>query len=190
MAKAAPAKDFDYGAHSDVQIGDNVLAQLSVSAMAARSLEKEIEEAEEALDKLRKRHRIMIEHDIPELMDAAGQTLITTKDGIVVQMDEIVRASIKEENRPKAHAWLNDNGHGNLIKRSFNIEFNKDEEAWAAKFQRDLEQRKKPVRVKRKDAVHSGTLTSFVKEMLAEGKEIPQELLGVFRQRVAKLAVK
>jgi hypothetical protein len=35
--------------------------------------------------------------------------------------------------------------------------------------------------------VHHATLKAWVKEMLAKGNELPLELFGVFRRRIAKM---
>ena len=92
-------------------------------------------------------------------------------------------------NEVKAFAWLEENDQARLVKRQFTVEFGKDEERWADKFQRDCAQRKKPLHMKRKKAVHPQSLQAFVKEQLNEGVAIPMDLFGVMRQRFSKVEV-
>lgn len=170
--------------------GDNILAQISAVAQEQLEAEAKVARIEEDLRKAQAELRDIAENRLPALMDAAEQAKLTTKDGIEVQVSEKIRASIPEANKEKAFAWLEENNHGRLIKREFKIEFGKDEEAWANKFERDLARRKRQLRVARKKAVNPMTLASFVKEQLSEGVAVPLDLLGAFRQRFTKVKVK
>lgn len=170
--------------------GDNILAQIASKAKEQVAAEAKVARLEEQLKEAQAELRMIAEQELPALMDAAEQVKLTTKDGIEIQVAEAIRANIPEANKDKAFSWLEDNNHGRLIKREFKIEFGKDEEAWANKFERDLAKRKKPLRVSRKKAVNPQTLSAFVREQLAEGVSLPMDLLGVFRQRFTKVKVK
>ncbi len=85
---------------------------------------------------------------------------------------------------------VEDNKNGKLIKRTFAIEFGKGDEKWADKFERDCAQRVKPLNIKRKKGVHSGTLQAFIKKALEEGVDIPLDVFGAYRQRFAKIKMK
>ena len=168
------------------EAGSNVLAALNQKAEELIKLEDDIQDAEDALKTLQDRHRQITQFELPELMDAAEQTDIGTKAGHRVQMDETIRASLNKH-KEEALAYLEENDAGDLIKRTFTIQFDRDDEAWAKKFERDLAQRKKPLNSKVERTVHANTLTSWVKARMAEGVDIPQETFGVFRQRFAKV---
>lgn len=102
---------------------------------------------------------------------------------------------LERPNRQEAaFAALEKAGQGDLIKHTLTIKFGKGEEKWAAKFMRDLAQRKKPLRVERKDAVAPQTLGAFVREQAAAAKEqgVPLKdylgeamfgLLGIYERR-------
>jgi len=181
---------FDYSDFADEKPGENMLAIISHAAKEQLDIETEIAQLEEQLEEAKVRLREVSWYKLPKLMDEARQQELTTIDGITVKVDENIRASIKEANEAKAFSFLEEAGQAGMIKREFLISFNRDEEQWAAKFQRDLTQRKKPVKAKIKRSVHSGTLSSWVKKELESGKDLPLDILGVFRQRVSKLTVK
>jgi hypothetical protein len=115
-----------------------------------------------------------------------------TEDGIKVEIKETLRASIAQgdmEQQAKAFKWLEDQGHGHLIKQEFNILFGKSEEKWAKQFEGQLKRRKKPLNAKRKKSVHHGTLAAFLTEQLKKGVEVPLPLFNGFLQTFAKVFV-
>jgi hypothetical protein len=168
------------------EAGSNVLAALNQKAEELIKLEDDILEKEEELKQLQDRHRQITQFELPELMDAAEQSDIGTKAGHRVQMSETIRASLKKHPE-EALNYLEENDAGDLIKRTFTIQFDRDDEAWAKKFASDLARRKKPLNSKVERTVHANTLTSWVKSKLEAGEDIPQETFGVFRQRFAKV---
>lgn len=175
---------------AEVPVGDNLLRQISDTADYQRRLEAEIEEMELELKKKREEHRRVSQNVLPELMDNASQRKLETTDGIEINVSEKVRAHIPKDRKTEAHKYLEDNGHGSLIKRQFVIDFDRDEEAWARKFEADLKKRKKQLRVARTDQVHPQTLEKFVRTALDEGRDIPLDLFGVHRQRFTKVKLK
>lgn len=170
--------------------GDNLLAQISETALQQKAAEAEVARLEDELKAANNKLRDIVERRMPELMDQAEMTMITTRDGIIVKIEERIRGSIPKNREGEAFKWLEDHEHDGLIKRQFTIEFGKDEEAWARKFEADLRKRKKPVNVKRKDSVHPSTLASFITERLQAGDDVPLETFGVFRQRSSKISFK
>lgn len=169
---------------------DNILAQLTASAMDQLAAEKQVAACEEALAVAKAELKRISEFTIPELMDAAETQEHTTKDGLRIKITETIRGSIPKENPDAAFKWLGENKHDDLIKREFKIRFGKGDEAWAKKFERDLKARKKPVAVEVSRTVHPSTLASFVKGQLEAGVDFPLDTFGVYRQRVSKVEQK
>ncbi len=170
--------------------GDNVLARISGLALDQKEAEAEVARCEEALKKAQERLRDISEHQLPALMDEAEVKECVTKDGIKVKIVEKIRGSIPKDNADRAFGWLEEHGHGKLVKREFKIEFGKGDEAWAKKFQQDLDKRKKKLKYEVKRGVHPSTLASFVTEQLQEGVDIPLDTFGVYRQRSSKIDFK
>jgi len=189
MAKKSAAAVPDYSDYK-VEPGANVLATLSQLADEQKQAEAEVARLEEELRSAQAKLRDLAEHRLPNLMNECGMREFTTKDGIKIKVVEKIRGSIPEAHATRAFAWLEEHGHDNLIKREFKIEFGKDEEGWAKKFQADLAKRKRPLKVQLKRAVHPSTLASFVNEQLADGVDFPMEMFGVHQQRSSKIEFK
>ena len=163
------------------RLGGLAADQAHAEARVAR-LESELKEAKEGL-------RVISEVQMPALMEEAGMEEFSTSDGVKIKIATTIRGSIPANTQQEAFAWLEEHGHERLIKREFKIDFGKDEEKWADKFERDLAQRKKPLNVKRKKAVNPQTLQAFVREQLEEGVNFPMSTFGVYRQTFSKVTI-
>ena len=176
----------DYSAFEDVKPHHNIMTVISGLCRDVLAKEAEISKAEAALAKLNEELLYLTDKRLPELMQDCKLEKTTT-DGMDLELKLEVHAGIPAANPIPSLTWLEENKHGNLIKREFKIEFNKDEEKWADKFERDLASRKKAVRVERKKGVNPGTLKKFVRELLEAGTEFPQDLFQVFTFKRAKV---
>jgi hypothetical protein len=176
----------DYGEFKDAP-GDNLMGAITQTAIAMKRQEAEVARLEEELKAAQVRLRHLAEHELPGLMDTANMRDFTLADGTKIEVREQLRGSIPKPREEEAFAWLEEHNSGNLIKREFVIDFDRDEEKWAEKFKRDLEQRKKKVRAVIKRRVHPQTLVAYLRERLESGVEVPLDVFGVFRQRVAKV---
>lgn len=134
-----------------------------------------------------------MEVDLPLALDEAGVAAFPLSNGAIVEMKEVTRASISEERKPKAHAWLIKNKLEDLIKREIKILFGRDEVKWAEKFMRDMAQRKKPLNHSLKEWVDSNTMSAQVRRMREAFKDagknpddaIPKDLFGIYVARTA-----
>lgn len=167
-------------------IGDNLMAQLVGLADKQESLEAEIETLGETLESKKEELRKLANVEIPGLLSGLTGSL-RLPDGRTIELAEYIRASIAGDKAGPATEWMEEKGHGNLIKREFIISFNKEDEAWAKKFERDLARRKKPLAVKIKRTVHHKTLEAWVKEQLAKGVALPKDVFGIYHQKVSKV---
>lgn len=190
--KESTMSDYDYDdLKQEVRgAGDNILAQLAGLALEQKRAEAEVAKAEEALAVAKTELKRLCEQEIPDLMDKAETSDHTTKDGIRIKIKEKVHGSIPKANEEKAFTWLKEHNHDALIKREFKIQFGKDEEAWAQKFLKDLQKRKRPLAFELKRAVHPSTLSSFVTSQLESGVDFPMDIFGVFRKRSSEIEVK
>lgn len=173
----------DYSQFKD-PTGDNLLAQISATAADQKAAELEVAELEEKIQIARDKLKNISEVILPNLMDTAEMTSFTTKEGIKVECLEKIRAGISQDRAFEAYKWLADNGFDYIIKQQFVIEFDRNQEEWADKFEETLD---KKLNVKRTKAVHAATLGAFVKEQLEEGTAIPLATFGVYRQRFTKI---
>ncbi len=180
--------NFNYNEYKD-ESSDNILSRISKAALEQKEAEVEVAKAEEALKAAQDKYRHISEFVLPALMDEAEQSMIKTKDGIVVEVKDSIKASIPVAMQQRAFKWLQENGHEKLIKSEFIVNFNRENRDWAQSFEEDLKDKAQEnhFEFKKKEAVHPQTLTSFVKEQLEEGVPLPFELFGIYKTRVAKI---
>ena len=159
------------------------LAQLALLADQQRDAELVVEEKEKELALAKKRLREINEGTLPALMDELGLETFTTQSGLKISIKEAIRASIAKKNQAAAMAWLRQHGHEKLIKHK--IEVNPSNPNEAEMIVKMLEE----FSFNDNESVHAQTLAKFVREKLEAGEDIPQELFGVYRQRISKISV-
>lgn len=190
---AKPSPTYDYSDYEDAAKpppGDNILARLGALAADQLQAEARVAQLEADLKQGKEDLRDICENKLPALMEEAGQAEELTVSGIKIAIKTAIRGSIPKGKEAPAFAWLEKNGHERIIKRQFTIDFGKEEDKWADKFERDCAQRKKPLHLKRKKTVAPQTLQAFVRGQLEEGVAIPMDTFGVFRQKFAKVETK
>lgn len=164
---------------------DTGFAQLDTLIKELEAAEAAVKAADKALTEALARRDDLVERTIPTYMeDNMGLSEFTTRDGVVVKIVKKIRASIGS-NKEDAFAWLSAHGHGNMIKRTIQIAFNKEQEQEAAELSEKLSEEYAGVRTDM--AVAPATLTAFVREMLERGEEIPHDIFGIFEQRKAEI---
>lgn len=149
----------DYSGYGQTQAAGSDLELLSGLGLRLQELEKEIAEAEARLNVLQAQAREISWKQIPELMDSLNMSKFVLKDGgeITVKQDLRVSLPASPERRQEVMTWLNENGAEALIRRAFEIQFGKGDEAWAEKFERDCKQRKRPLNIERLETIQLGS---------------------------------
>lgn len=145
--------------------------------------DKEIERIEEELKAAKARRTKLVEQIIPQTFEDMGldDDSVIKVDGKAVTIKTTIYASPKAADREQVYDWLEENGHGGLIKRTGVFETGRDNEA---KFRRWINSIKTyPGEFKR--TVAPQTLKAFVSEQLDAGEDIPMELFGAYTRRVA-----
>lgn len=146
---------------------------------------EDVKRAEDVLKVAQQHVNTLEQYTLPELMREAKQEKLRTLSGYDVELGEVLRASIPPANLPQAIMWLSANGHGAIVKREIKLAFGKDEDQKAAEaFDLVVNAGFLP---DDKQSVHTQTLAAAVREMIAEGKDVPMELLGVYVQPFVKV---
>lgn len=168
---------------------DTAAARILRLAEELDQAQRALAECEEQLRSAQERVNDLAEHRIPEALDELGQRGFTAADGTVVKLEERVVASLPkdEDRRAAAIKWLEDNGYSSLVKRTFTITFGRDDEAWARQFERQMQRRKRPLDVVRKQDVHHSTLAAHIRELLGEGVDVPLETFQAHTIRRARI---
>ena len=158
--------------------------QLSDLVRALRNVEKQIEDAEIHLKSLKaEKHKLSVEN-IPALMDEMGMERIDV-DGLTVERKMMVHASIPQDRKEEAFAWLRDKGLDDIIKNDVTCSFGKGEDNMAGDVVGMLKER--GFDPKTKTHVHPSTLKAFVKERVTDGKPIDLDMFGAFIANAAQI---
>lgn len=182
----------DYGSDADPDQAAvaEAFAQLDALALEAERAVAARKLAEEALQVAKDRETDLLNRTIPELLGRMRMDACTTSSGLKVAVKRTIRASIPADAdvRVQAFAWLIANGHGGIIKNTVRIDLDRGEDDRATALTDSLRAQGFDPDAKRD--VHAGTLSALVRELLEDGKVIPQKLLGVFDQRVSTVVRK
>jgi len=148
------------------------------------NIESEILSLEDQL-KIKKSQRQQLNDAIVELMESRGVKEIKLTNGDAVSYKPFVKASITKDNEVEAFAWLEENGHGDLIKNIVSVRFGKGENNNATRLIEDLEQNGLSPDQKRK--VEPMTLSAFAGEQIKNGKPLPTNTFGIFLGNKVKI---
>ena len=158
--------------------------QLSDLVRKLRKVEDQIADAEKYLKTIKaEKHKLSTEN-IPALMDEMGMERIDV-DGLTVERKMIVSASIPQDRKEEAFAWLRENGLDDIIKNDITCSFGKGEDNLAGDVVGIL--REKGFDPSTKTHVHPSTLKAFVKERVTDGKPIDLDMFGAFIANAAQI---
>ena len=185
----------------DVAPASNEIGAIADMASQLLEVENEINRLEEALKQRKQDLTKLAEQDLPDLMQELNIKDFTLSNGAKVEIKELISGSVPsggaidrakgddkvslEIRQQQCFDWLRDNGAGDLIKSNVEVQFGRDEDDDCNAFTEELRDRQ--IYYKRVVAVHPGTLNSFIKERMSEGKEVPHDLFRVFTGRRAKI---
>lgn len=159
-------------------LGDNILAAIAQTARDVLAARDDVAEKEAALKASQQKLKTLVEEVLVELMKEAGQEKLTTADGLIVDVKEMVRGQPSAENQPAAFAWLRDTGNGGIIKSQIIADLGKAPKEKVQEAIQALVKLGIPT-ASAKEAVAWQTLGALVREKLAAGENIPLDLLGV-----------
>jgi ABC-type Fe3+-citrate transport system substrate-binding protein len=185
-------KNLDYGddVFLDGEGKDALMEKLTKFANKHVDLEEKIDAAEKTVANLKGQLKEVSESTIPGLMQELRLDEIKTSDGFKVLIIKKMRASIPAKDmvkKSKALQWLIDNGFENLIKRSIDIEFSRNESDEAKAVLKELEAGHPTLNLVSKEGVHPNTLSAFVNEQMELGKQIPKELFQAHEMKTTKI---
>lgn len=182
--------DDPYAEFRDDSIPNNLMTVLTQLADELVDADKAVEEAERILEERKAVRKDLVENRIPTAAEGL-EGRFKLSDGRHLEVKEEIRASIAGEKKGPAIKWLDDHDYGHIVKRQIIIEFGKDSQEEVDELMSTLqEHQKKTARIlpiKEKFDVHHMTLTSWVKERLSEGEELPKETFGIYHQKIARV---
>jgi len=147
----------------------NKEAKLWLDAIA--SLEENLKTAKDRL-------RRLTEEEMPELFSNIGVTSLPLDTGETLTVNTELHCGIPASNKEAALQWLRDNHFGDIIKNEITVKLAKKEGNLSAPLKEQIELL--GLNYDEKESVNSQTLKAFIKEQKRQGKEIPNELFGVY----------
>ena len=185
----------------DVAPASNSLGAVSDLAQTMFDTEREIEDLEKLLKEKKQNLTKLAEQDLPDLMQELNMKDFTLNNGAKGEIQDIASGSIpsataimraKPEDRSELELrqqqcfdWLRSNNAGSMIKSNVEVQFSKGEDEACNEFTKELRERN--LFYRRAVGVHHGRLNSFIKEQLADGKDVPHDLFKIYVGRKAKL---
>jgi len=152
-------------------------AEVTNLAREHRRLGGEVDELKEKMKKLVARQAIIETRELPDLLQQAGVKEITTLEGLKVTTKFIV-GGIPAESKEEAFAWLDSNGHSDLIKRNLSLAFDKGATEQAEKAKAQLVEMGFDPALKLD--VHPQTFMAFARTQIMNGKMLPLDKWGCF----------
>ena len=171
------------------KLDDNELKTLNENVTRFLRIGGMIGNTEERLRKLKEQYRRLSEEDLPQKMAELGMQDMRFEDGSRITIDMFYATRINKNNRDAAHAWLREQGHGDIIKNQVSVSFGKGEDDTALETMTLLE--KEGLFPDQKESVHPSTLKAFVKERIESGDNAftpdTQKLFSVYQGKRTKI---
>tara|TARA_B100000900_G_C20566664_1_gene711431 strand:- start:1246 stop:1806 length:561 start_codon:yes stop_codon:yes gene_type:complete len=168
----------------NVKATPDELNRLSRLANELIARQKDVKVHEESIKTFKERIRMISEQEIPDLLAEVGLSSFELSDGTKIKVEPFVRAHISKDRAKEAHAWLDDNGFGEIIKKEINCKFGRGDN----RFTEVLSQLDTlGIDTTTKESVHHSTLNSFCKEQMEKGTDIPVTTFGLYSGFVTKI---
>ena len=173
-----------------MEMMNDTISAISALAKRQRELEGDIQMLEESLKETKAMLRDVAEGQIPDLMDSAGVAKITTDDGTVVSVEDVLTASASKRNMPVVLERLGQLNSLDLVQHKITIPLKRGQAALQGQVTSYLDLHEIPYQ----DIadINTGTLKAFVREKLEEGALGTDDMddFGVHRVRTTKIKVK
>jgi hypothetical protein len=184
------------------KLPDDKAERIAVLVKRQLMLEEKLAEAEELQKKVKKELESISDQALPDLLEDLGISEMRLAGGTTIKIDTTIRASLgrskDQDKADKAIRWLIENEHPHLVKHNISVpltagqselgdrlleelrlldeRLNEENEAWS-------------LSIEDKTDVNPASLSAFVREELVAGRQVPEDLFNVHRQRKAKIKV-
>ena len=156
----------------------NSMGKIGAVANDIADTDKEISDIEEQLKKKKDYKKHLSENVLPNLFAEVGLSELKLADGRLIKVGNYYGASIKENKKQAAYAWLRNNGFGDMIKNQVSCSFGRDEDEKARGLIETLNDQ--GYQSSQREWVEPSTLRAFIREQHEAGKQLPMDLLGAY----------
>jgi hypothetical protein len=168
-----------------LKVEDDQISGIAALARRAKSLEKQISDAEDVLKGHKEQYRKLTEETIPEALSELGMTSFRMEDGSSIDIKSFYSASISEARRAEAFQWLRDHGFDDIIKNTVSVRFGRGEDELCNRLLGMLGQQGFPA--EQSEKIEPSTLKAWVKERVTRGEQFPMELFGAYIGKKASI---
>lgn len=141
-------------------------------------LEDRIEEGKKLLAQLGTKLTEVSNKLIPDKMDQLGFKALCLSNGRKVEIKPFYGCKLLDG----AFRWLDNNGHGGLIKTTVERKFNRDQRSEAIEFV------KANTGFELSEEIHHQTLNAFTREIYSNNESLPEEYFQVFQGSKTKIS--
>lgn len=162
---------------SSAEVIDSRLGEVARLVNTMIELETEADQLEADAAARRAVARELSTIKIPTLFENLGIASFTLPNGSKVSVKTFVKAAIPADLLDEAVAWLDSVGAGDLVKSTVATSLAREDHTLARAAVCALQEL--GLTVDQRNSVHWATLTGWCREKLAEGEELPANLLGL-----------
>lgn len=153
-------------------------------------IDARLEKYEEVAAEMSARRNEILGKILPDFMDQKRLEKFTV-DGRGFSVDNYFKANIPKENPEPGLSWLEENGHGDILKNTIVVTLPKDSEEMAKEIETYVRQRYQEAVVERNRSVPWASLTAWLKELWnsadPEKKLPPLDIIGGTVGRIVKI---
>lgn len=171
-------------AHVKLQAETDKAAVFQRLATMLEDAEHEVTKAEEALSQKKAIARDLREKTLPMALDELTADSVSLPDGRRIKVRESITVGPRKEDRGAVIDWLIQAGHAKLVADTLIAEFAKGDvrAELAQSMLKDVD-----IESRVEQAVHPQTLKAHVRKELEAGRDVPMDLLNVYRMRSAEV---
>lgn len=163
----------------------DIMGKISALADSMADLNQQIEKAQDEVERLERERDALAEHRLPELFEQVGMKEIKTQRGVHLVLKKKIHHSVSKDRKAAAMRWLEEHGHGGMIKNTVVVAFNKGQEREVTELLETLETSFENVRTDKE--VASASLGALIRGLLEEGREVPHDVFGIHDANVVEI---
>lgn len=161
---------------------DDELQQVAALARKQQQQERDVTRLEEELKNAKNAlYKTRVEA-LPTLLSEIGLMSITLSDGSTIVIDESLYATIPKKNKASAAQWLKDHGQGSLVKSDVSLTLGTGEEEKLGRLTALLDSTEFS-EYSLTSSMNTGSVKAVIKELLAQGVDVPLKLFGAHFER-------
>ncbi len=173
----------EYYQEEQSEVCDEALGRVAILARRVLDTQADVAVKDQALKDAKKRLRNLEENELPALMDEIGIEKFSMDDGSSINVKEDMYASIPTKNKAAAAQWLFDNGQGSLVKMDVVTHFEKGQEEKVQEVTDLLAEL--GYSFNKTQTVNTASVKAVLKELIAQGQDVPLKLFGAYILRRA-----